>query len=152
MWTRLGLTLSAVVFSFVAASLTAANAAAQAPSCPARNAVVLGSNPRGYAPQGWGRCKPHSVSNGGDESGTVWNIHWDSWGGPVATGHGRNGIFTPVGGYYPPVIIYLRAFDIGRCSPKGPRAYLHLQVREPSRPGGSFGPWREWSGPTECHG
>jgi hypothetical protein len=146
-WLRFGLTLSAIGAGlFVTGSTAAVPLARQGSgSCASRGAIVLGAEPR-FSPDNWGVCKPHWFSNGGDESGTVWNIHWNSWGGPVATGHGLNGIFTPQGGYYPPVVIYLRAFDIGRCSPTWPRAYLHLQVREPSRPGGPLGPWHEWGG------
>ena len=51
----------------------------------------------------------------------------------------------PSGGFYPGnVTAELRAFDLGRCSAKGPTAYRLLDVREPSSPGAKFGKWFVW--------
>ena len=44
--------------------------------------------------QGWGQVRPATVFNGGDPTGLVTSITWDSWGGPQATG---TGISTYVG-------------------------------------------------------
>lgn len=114
----------------------------------ARSSVpVLGS--RHFAPHGfgWGTSKPSTLFNGGDPSGKIWNIRWGPWGGRVAAGRGLNWIFRPRGGYYAqPVPIELRAHLIGRCSPGQPLAYLQLDVREPSRPGGALGDWFAWGG------
>jgi hypothetical protein len=108
---------------------------------------VLGS--RHFAPHGigWGTSKPPTLFNGGDPSGKIWNIRWGSWGGSVVAGRGLNWIFRPNGGYYAqPVPIELRAHLVGRCSPGQPLAYLKLDVREPSRPGGASGEWFAWGG------
>ncbi len=113
----------------------------------AAGSVVLGS--RAFAlpdGAGWGTPRPSKIFNGGDPSGLVSNIHWNSWGGPSATGHGLNSIFKPAGGYYGQLVtIELRAYAIGKCSSHGPRAYTRLAVRVPSRPGGPLGAWTPWS-------
>jgi len=107
--------------------------------------VVLGAKefaPTGY---GWGTQKPARIFNGGDLSGLVTNIHWGTWGGAVAIGHGRNSIFKPKGGYFKkPVWIKLRARNIGTCD--GQLAYTQLSFRSPRHPGGALGPWHLWSG------
>jgi hypothetical protein len=91
---------------------------------------------------GWGTQAPHYLTLGGDASGTITDIRWTSWGGPVATGEGLNRIFRPQGGYYPkPVVVRLRAYDIGRCAPRETTAYRRLVVREPKRPGGPLSSW-----------
>jgi hypothetical protein len=110
--------------------------------------VVLGSarfeTPHG---EGWGTAQPAKIFNGGDPSGLVTQIHWTHWGGKAAIGHGLNAIFKPHGGYYRQLVhIELRAYDLGRCSSHGPRAYTRLSGREPSRPGGPLGKWFSWSG------
>lgn len=108
--------------------------------------VVLGGVIYGaQAGEGWGTERPSVIFNGGDPSGLISNVHWSSWGGAEARGHGLNSIFRPHGGYYRhQVTIFLRAREIGPC--EGNRAYLRLLVREPRRPGGPLGPWRSWSG------
>lgn len=100
--------------------------------------------------EGWGTARPHRIFNGGDLSGLISNVHWSSWGGPIARGHGRHALFKPSGGYYRhKVVAQLKAKRIGRC--EGHRAYLKLLVRERRRPGGPLGAWRSWSGPrTIC--
>jgi hypothetical protein len=99
-----------------------------------------------YAPDasGFGRAHPSLFSNGGDPSGVVSDIHWSSWGGPVAVGVGQNAIFMPAGGYYPGTVpIQLRASHLGDCG-DGVRAYLTLEFSVPSKPGGPAGPWTTW--------
>lgn len=117
-------------------------------SVAASPTVNLGA--RAFAgPQGagWGTPHPSEIFNGGDPSGLVTRIHWSNWGGPVASGVGKNAIFKPQGGYYKQLAtIQLRASDIGRCARNGPLAYRKLSVRVPSRPGGPFGEWVSWSG------
>jgi virginiamycin B lyase len=96
---------------------------------------------------GWGEVAPPIISNGGaSASGTISNIHWRRWGGKVAVGRGLNPIFKPQGGYYArPAVIELRASAVRRCTPDGPRVYTRLDDREPSKPGGPFGPWQTWA-------
>jgi hypothetical protein len=122
--------------------VVACGSAASAPT------VVLGSS--AYAEHigaGWGTPHPSKIFNGGDPSGLVTHIHWSSWGGATASGHGLNAIFKPNGGYYGKLVtIDLHAYDKGRCTSRGPIAYRRLSVREPSRPGGPVGPWQAWGG------
>jgi hypothetical protein len=128
--------------------LSAAFTAASSGASDSTGEVVLGSarfaQPHG---EGWGTSKPAKIFNGGDPSGLVTQIYWTHWGSNVAIGHGLNAIFKPRGGYYRQLVhIELRAYDLGRCSANGPRAYTRLSVREPSRPGGPLGKWVSWSG------
>lgn len=115
------------------------------------NTIVLGGEVYGgdYG-EGWGTQRPHTVYNGGVPSGLISNVHWSSWGGPVAHGRGRHPIYKPRGGYYRhAVVAQLKATRIGPC--EGRDAYLKLLIREPRRPGGPLGPWHSWSGPqTIC--
>ncbi len=134
---RSGLRWVAVVALIVGLATTATASAAAG--------VVIGA--KAFAPvgKGWGTMKPRELFNGGDPSGLITQIHWTQWGGSVAVGTGRNPIFKPGGGYYAQQVpIKLRASAIGNCA--GRSAYTKLSVREPSRPGGKFGPWRLWSG------
>jgi len=110
--------------------------------------VVLGSAAfAGHGAEGWGTSRPHRIFNGGDPSGLVREIQWTGWGGRSAIGFGLHAIFKPHGGYYPePVLIELRASDLGRCKPGGPPTYRQLSFRVPERPEGSLGPWTLWSG------
>jgi hypothetical protein len=97
--------------------------------------------------EGWGSARPTKIFNGGDPSGLVTNIRWQSWGGTEAFGVGKNSIFKPGGGYYPDLVtIELRASDLGRCPQGGQIAYRRLYFRVPSVPGGPLGPWTGWSG------
>ncbi len=133
--------MAIAVAAITGAALATASSFATAP------AVVLGS--RAFAPhgRGWGTTRPAEIFNGGDPNGLVTDIHWSSWGGPAATGWGKNAIFKPQGGYYRQMVpIQLRATRLGRCSKSGSRAYRKLYAREPSRPGGAFGKWFLWSG------
>jgi hypothetical protein len=95
---------------------------------------------------GWGRRRPKELFNGGDPSGLISSIGWSSWGGRVASGHGKNAVFKPSGGYYGHLVtIRLRAKDPGPCGASGRIAYHHLYVSSPSRPGGKFGKWQIWT-------
>jgi hypothetical protein len=127
----------------------------QATSCQgSRPPIVLGSPDAqaGLYAVGWGEAAPPVISNGGHAaSGTISDIVWTSWGGQEATGRGTNPIYRPEGGYYDrPVAIELRATSISTCSSGGRRVYTHLLAREPDKPGGPMGPWRDWSGSSLC--
>jgi hypothetical protein len=136
---RIALILAAVT---ALAIPTAASAEAEA-----MNAVpVLGSKqfsePYGA---GFGHPEPEVIFNGGDPSGEVSEIHWRSWGGPIAIGFGRNPIFRPQGGYYRKLgRVELRANQLGMCA--GKPAYKRLEIRAPKRPGAKLGQWVLWSG------
>jgi hypothetical protein len=129
---------------------TASPSPADLPPCPpSRAPLLLGLKHYGLGPyaEGWGEAAPVTISNGGaSASGTVSSIHWSSWGGNVAVGRGLNPIFKPQGGYYSrPAVIELRASVIRRCTPGGPLVYTRFTTREPSKPGGPFGPWLAWA-------
>jgi hypothetical protein len=122
------------------------SSSAPVPALRATPTPVLGAKAfAGPYGEGWGTVRPATIFNGGDPSGSISDIRWRSWGGPTAIGWGRNPIFKPGGGYFAhPVAIELRAGALGHCGAR--RAYTHLAVRVPKRPGGSLGPWRPWSG------
>src|SRR6478609_4355927 len=69
------------------AVLLALGLIAAAPAA-AGGGVVLGGVVYG-APhgEGWGSERPETIFNGGDPSGLISEVHWSSWGGPVARGH-----------------------------------------------------------------
>ena len=116
-----------------------------------RTQIVLGSrtlvpNPNAHG-TGWGTPHPRAISNWGVPSGRAWKIRWSTWGGQAALGRGLTWLYRPEGGYYvKPGAIELRAYRIGKCSPTGPRAYLHLRARVAKRPGGPLGRWFTWAG------
>jgi virginiamycin B lyase len=129
---------------------------AAAPSAPTRACVGPSSAPilfgtrrylPGYYATGWAEVAPPTISNGGAAaSGTIFQIHWRSWGGRVAVGRGLNATYTPHGGYYRrPVVIELRASRIRSCGPAGRRVYTRFVVREQVRPGGPMGKWFTWA-------
>lgn len=123
----------------------AAGSNAQAQQRVHRVVPVLGSK-KFAAPygSGWGTAHPKSLFNGGDPSGSISSITWHRWGRAKSYGWGKNPIFKPSGGYYPHAVrIQLRAQNLGHCGTH--RAYTHLFVREPSKPGGRLGKWHSWS-------
>jgi hypothetical protein len=80
---RNGVRLKAAVVAMTAAMLLAIGSAVAA----AGQAPVL-AGPWSVGQQGYGHVKPHKIFNGGDPSGLVKMIHWNSWGGARATGTG----------------------------------------------------------------
>lgn len=140
---RLGLLFAAVCV--VGLSGVLASGPAQAQQRQHRVVPVLGSK-KFAAPygSGWGTAHPKEIFNGGDPSGDVFSITWKHWGNQRSYGWGKNPIFKPGGGYYPHAVrIQLRAQNLGHCGTH--RAYTHLFVREPSKPGGPLGKWHPWS-------
>lgn len=110
----------------------------------AQTAPVLGSaafaKPDG---EGWGSAQPSRVYNGGDPSGLVTEIQWTGWGSDTAIGYGLGNIFKPHGGYYHPVVVELRAQNLGHCGAQA--AYTQLAIRVPSKPEAPLGTWHLWS-------
>jgi hypothetical protein len=80
---RAGLGHKAAVVATTAAVLLGLGAAVAA----AGQVPVL-AGPWSNGQQGYGHVKPHRIFNGGDPSGLVRAIHWNSWGGARATGTG----------------------------------------------------------------
>jgi hypothetical protein len=129
---------------FGACLLGASSANAKAPS--AVEVPILGS--KAFAQPfgaGFGHAEPKVIFNGGDPSGEVSQIHWQSWGGPMAIGYGRNPIFRPGGGYFRTLArVELRATKLGTCNDHV--AYTRLEIRAPRHPGGHLTGWQLWSG------
>jgi hypothetical protein len=112
---------SLVVGVVAACALGGASAAAVAVS----STPTLGTH-LGGATKGFGLVKPKTVFLGGDPTGLVTKLTWNSWGSPVTVGTGT--------GYYPPpgnpvvaavkVRVTLDASKLGTC--KGHKAYKRL--------------------------
>ncbi|HWH21243.1 MAG TPA: hypothetical protein VN671_11965 [Solirubrobacterales bacterium] len=137
------LTVVAVAAVAIAVPALAAGAAEEPMTT---EAPVLGSkqfsDPYGA---GFGHPEPEVIFNGGDPSGEVSEIHWRSWGGPIAIAYGREPLFRPQGGYYRKLgRVELRANKLAKCA--GKPAYTRLEIRAPKRPGAKLGPWVLWSG------
>lgn len=104
--------------------------------------------------EGWGEVAPAVISNGGaSASGSIYGIHWRSWGGRVATARGRHPEFKPHGGYYRrPLVMKLRASRLRRCKRGGRRVYTRFTVSEQKKPGSRrFGKWSAWDA-NMCNG
>jgi hypothetical protein len=72
---------------------------------------------------GFGQVEPAAISLGGDPTGTVTGITWQSWGGAEATGTGRSTYVGPdqtvaQGSLEAATVV---TYDLGTC--KGARAY-----------------------------
>src|SRR5579872_2840325 len=93
--------LGAVGAAAAALCVTGFVAVGSATASPVRVIVLGEKDPNFPFSEGWGTVRPSRIFNGGDPSGLVTQIHWTSWGGSVAVGHGLNSIFAPQGGYYP---------------------------------------------------
>jgi len=82
--------------------------------------------------EGYGTVRPSTVFNGGDPTGMVFNLSWQSWGGPTAIGTGRS--YDPTG--KPSVAQSVEnqatvvAFDLGEC--KGQLMYRAIEWYFPS--------------------
>jgi len=66
---------------------------------------------------GYGQVRPTSIFNGGDPTGSVSNVAWQSWGGPQATGTGTAEYVAPdqivADGKQETATVV--AFDLGVC-------------------------------------
>ncbi len=110
-----------------AAPVTAPSPAAAAspsaqPSAPAPGAIpTLGRLAGIFAHgTGFGQVKPSKIFNGGDPTGLVTRIAWQSWGGSRAVGTGMNDYVGPgqsvaAGTEEPATVV---AFDLGTCDGK----------------------------------
>jgi hypothetical protein len=98
---------------------------------------------------GWGAVQPQRISNEGDDSSFVYQVHWRAWGGATAYGFGRRHAFKPAGGNYRQgVLDELRASNLGLCH--GKLTYRTLYTRQARRPGTTtLGKWTGW---TPQHG
>ncbi|MGP8001612.1 MAG: hypothetical protein ACLPKI_30455 [Streptosporangiaceae bacterium] len=109
-------TASAVATASSQPPATAASAAT-----PATPAPVLGQLAGVFAQgQGFGQAEPPKIFNGGDPTGLVQHIHWTSWGGAQAIGHGMAEWVGPnqtvaTGTQKPATVI---AFRLGTCGGK----------------------------------
>jgi hypothetical protein len=82
---------------------------------------------------GYGQAEPRVINNGGDPTGVVTRIHWNTWGGPRAIGAGTGWYVGPnsdvVHGHYEAARIVL--FHLGTC--KGRLAYDAIEWYFPDR-------------------
>jgi hypothetical protein len=112
------------------------------PRCPPPpNNPVTPTLGRRYGPyqRGFGQARPSSIFLGGDPTGMVNGIHWESWGGARATGNGT-GYYVPPGkivadGVRSPATVV--AFNLGICD--GKRAYQAVEWFFPQH-GETFNP------------
>jgi hypothetical protein len=58
-------------------------------SADSRPVPVLGTE-WGPGQKGYGTVRPSTIFNGGDPTGLVTDVHWQSWGDPVAIGSGMS--------------------------------------------------------------
>jgi hypothetical protein len=117
------------------ASSAQASPAQVSSTSPPASVPVLGES-RG-ATEGYGSARPTTISNGGDPTGIVMDVSWQSWGGPEAMGTGT--------GYYDPPNVPVAeskaeqatvvAFDLGSCG--GTYMYQGIEWYFPES-GGSF--------------
>jgi hypothetical protein len=111
------------------------SAVASASPVAAQHVPVLGQSRPGT--QGYGSVRPSALNNGGDPTGIVTNLSWQSWGGSEAVGTGT--------GYYDapnepvaqatPEQATVVAFDLGTCA--GQYMYEAVEWYFPES-GGSF--------------
>jgi hypothetical protein len=77
--------------------------------------------------QGYGQVEPKEINNGGDPTGIVTGITWQSWGGSQATGMGTSTYVAPnaitADGQEETATVV--AFDLGTC--KGQPAYQAVE-------------------------
>lgn len=94
---------------------------------------------RHHRSEGFGSAKPSRVFNGGDPTGLFWDITWDSWGAPIAYGHGTANYEPPsasvADSYAQPAD--LAAYDLTTCG--GKPTYRDLAVWFPTH-GEHFNP------------
>ena len=121
----------AVACALIAASLWSATSAVAGGTPPP---ILTGA---GIAPYsvGFGKVKPSEIYLGGDATGMICHIRWDSWGGQFAIGTGtafylEAGQITADGHWVPAVIV---AYHLGVWH--GKRAYLDYAAEYPQ--GGS---------------
>lgn len=145
----LGIAVALVAVGAPSANDKWATSRAAAASSTAARVPTLGAKVfAGRSGIGWGAYRPSEISNGGDPTGVVQAIHWESWGGPTAIGYGTGWYVGPnsIVADGTPGRTELRGSDLGHCTARGPLAYEHLEVRGPAPPGGRLGAWSSWSG------
>ncbi len=88
--------------------------------------------------EGYGTVRPKTIYNGGDPTGWVTDVHWQSWGGPVAIGTGMasDARSTTVADA-PHRKATVQAFNLGVC--KGKLMYQAIEWYFPSQ-GDKFDP------------
>lgn len=97
--------------------------------------------------RGYGQVRPSEISFGGDPTGTVRDITWDSWGGRTAIGHGTGSYVSPGESVSQskPTPVTIRLSSIGTCD--GHPAYRAVAWWFPTK--GQTGPAADF--PTTDH-
>lgn len=100
MWRRFTICLAAVFAPLVLAC------AAAAKTLP----ILSGAGASPYS-KGFGQVKPREIFLGGDPTGLVCNIHWETWGGPFAIGTATSWYVGPTqdvaDGHFAPAVVVL---------------------------------------------
>jgi hypothetical protein len=112
---RLG-ALTAVAALFLTGCTTRQQHVASPASSSAAASVPLLGRKWGPDQEGYGEPHPKTIFNGGDPTGLVTNVRWQSWGGPKAIGDGT-ALYAPesvVNGHKAPARVV--AFDLGMCN------------------------------------
>ncbi len=112
--------------------LTSASHASAQPRASAASVPTLGLHQE--FTEGFGRVRPRVVSYGGDPTSLVVKVHWSSWGGARAVGHGNADWVWPgwcvaCGSVNLPATVV--AFGLRTCN--GHPAYSHVEWYFPSR-------------------
>jgi hypothetical protein len=126
------LTGALVALMLILVGLTAASHAGAQPRASATSAPTLGLHQK--FTEGFGRVRPRVVSYGGDPTSLVAKVHWNSWGGARAVGHGEADWVWPgwcvaCGSVNLPATVV--AFGLRSCG--GHPAYSHVEWYFPSR-------------------
>lgn len=139
------------VLAAVSSCLLASTALSAAPAVGLGGTVkatqpVLGSTKVfGRYGTGWGTVKPNRLDDDTDCSGTIYDIHWHSWGGPTARGMGTSCTEGGATGGGAKVRIRLRPTDLGECKGSTRVAYRQFKVEFP-KPHGGWRPEQDWLG------
>lgn len=74
----------------------------------------------GRSQQGYGTARPSTIDNGGDPTGLVTDVRWQSWGGPTATATGMSSDANGKASIAEAVQrqATVQAFDLGDCEGK----------------------------------
>jgi hypothetical protein len=95
-------------------------------SIPVADAIPVLGKPWAPYQSGYGTVRPSVINNGGDPTGIVYKITWQSWGGSQAVGTGK-GNYEPPGqpvSASRPEAATVIAFDLGTCQ----RTFMYEQV------------------------
>lgn len=118
----------------IGAALFAGTGEARSGHAAKTQPTLGGKQPKAYHTEGFDRVKPKVISFGGDPTSGIGSIHWSSWGGRHAVGHGIADWVWPgwcVACASTDLRATVVAFDLGRC--QGHEVYQFVEWYFPSR-------------------